>query len=206
MKRSICHCFLALTICVFFGASYASAGFNFRFGPAGDGGVDVIGKGSGFSDRVDPLVNIDDWDIQDFVTNFMVIDNGATLGAATESGTFRNVTTNTTVNIISFQIDEDLDPNGFDNDIDFDTDAPISFELGDEMKFSMTAHFTPGTLVITDLVKGVHIDEGHTQGAGIGDESFGISTVKVIPEPSTIALAIGCLVAATIRRRQCIRV
>ncbi|QDS97234.1 hypothetical protein [Adhaeretor mobilis] len=201
MRNVFARYFVAVALCGLVPISTAQAGFDFVFTPAADGGVDVVGTGSGFSDRVDPLTDINDWDIQDFATNFMVIDNGATLGAASESGTLTNVTTSTTVNVISFSIDEDFGPD-FDNDIDFDTDAPISFSLGDEMSFSFTGHFDPGTLQITDLVPGIHIDEGHTTGAGIAEESFGISTVTVIPEPNSLLLALACFTSVGVIRRR----
>jgi len=209
MKNSLLRCAAALIACGLIagaGMSPASAGINYTFSPAADGGVDVVGTGTGFSDRSDPQTT-SDWDVQDFITNFMVLDDGATLGAATESGTLTNVTTGISVNIVSFQIDEDGGL-GDDNDIDFDTDEAITFNLGDEYAFSLMAHFEPfsggdgSALTINDLVYGYHFDVGRTQGAGLADELFGITRVGVIPEPSSILLACGSIALFAAARRR----
>ena len=202
MKNSIARYSLALcTVCLSFSVSPALAGFTFTFTPSGTGGVDVVGTGSGASDRVDPVAS-NDWDIQDFVTNYVQSAFGnSPKNADTVTGTLTNLTTSTTVNILSFQIDAD-GGSGFDNDIDFDTDAVIAFSLGDEMSLSLTASYDAGELSISDLVPGTHIDEGHTQGAGIAEESFGITTVHVVPEPSCLALALACFAAVGVSRRR----
>ncbi len=177
--------------------SPVSAGITYRVAPALDGGVDVKGKGTGVWNRPDAPYTTDDWDVNDFTTNFIATLTGATRGAATESGTFTNTTTGQSVNIISFQFDDDFGTE-LDNDIDFDTDAPITFSHLDEMRFSLTAHFNPppggSTMSIADFVKGTHIDLGNTDPnlPFIAEESFGITTVIVIPEPGTIALVMAC--------------
>ncbi len=200
MKNDVIRYSFALALCGLVPLSSASAGITYIFSPSGDGGVDVVGSGTGISDRVLPVTSFD-WDVQDFVTNFMSQPGTATIGADTESGTFANVTTGASESIITFAIDEDGGAS-FDNDIDFDTAASITFNLGDEMSFSLTAHFLPSSLTMSDLVVGTHIDEGHTTGAGIAEESFGITTVRVIPEPSSMAIASFCLVAAAVARRR----
>lgn len=209
MKISPVRCSIALLawgLITLATTSPALADITYIFSPAADGGVDVVGTGSGFSDRPDPNTT-SDWDVNNFITNFIAPGVTGTRGAATESGTLTNVTTGASVSIISFQIDEDGGTSD-DNDIDFDTDAEITFNFEDEYTFSLTAHFDPlpggdgSALTIDDLVYGWHIDVGRTQGAGIADELFGVTRVGVIPEPSSVLIALGglALIAAARRR------
>jgi len=195
--------FVALGFTSLLDQKSASADITFTFTEAADGGVDVTGTGSGLVNR-ELGISSNDWDVQDFLTNFLVIGTG-TVNADSASGTFTNVTQVSSQDIISFQVDDDGGAS-LDNDLDYDTAAVLAFDFDDEFTYSLTASFLPTSLTMSDLVVGTHIDVGRTQGAGIAEESFGITTVIVtnaVPEPSGMAL-LACIAGCVLsRRRRC---
>lgn len=183
--------------------STASADILFVFAPTASGGVKVTGTGSGLVDRLLGITT-SDWDVQDFQTNFLAASAGiAIIHADTASGTFSNVTTGVTENITDFTVDAD-GGSASDNDLDWATTVNsggnLSFSFEDAFSLQLSATFLPTTLAFNQLIQGTHIDVGHTQGAGIADESFGITTVRVVvPEPATLSLMLGCFASWGIR-------
>ncbi len=177
--------------------STATADILFVFAPTASGGVKVTGTGSGLVNREDGIAS-SDWDVQDFQTNFLQASFGtAQTSSDTISGTFTNVTTGVTENILNFDVDADGGA-ASDNDLDWDTTTnnggDLSFSFMDEFSLELMATFLPTTLAFNQLVQGTHIDVGRTQGAGIAEESFGITTVRVlVPEPATWSLMLGCV-------------
>ena len=205
MKNIVSRYFFALAFCAvvsMISVSSASADVFYQFTRSATGGVNVVGTGSGLVNRPDGVAS-DDWDVNNFITNFLEASFGNTqTGADSASGTFTNVTTSTSVDVTSFAVDADGSASS-DNDLDFDTSAILSFSFEDEFSYSMTATFDVGTLAYTDLIPGQHVDVGRTQGAGISEESFGVTFVSVsIPEPSTMALSLACFAAAGVMRRR----
>ncbi len=196
MKKTLIRCTFVLGgLIPMVAVSPSSAAMFFEFRPTPSGGVSVVGFGGGFADR-NPNVSASNWDVQDFTSNFLKnIPSIPTIEifAGSVAGTFKNVTTNITENIISFDVDRD--PPAGSDDLEFDTANTLVFSLGDEFLFQMTATFNPGTLKYSDLVPGTHIDVGHTLGGGIADESFGITTLTVVPEPATLGLLLTSIVS-----------
>jgi hypothetical protein len=190
----------------FVAAAPSYADMMFVFTPTPSGGVHVVGSGSGFADRAAGIAT-SDWDLENFNTGFLGPNVGLTqVSADVVSGTFTNVTTGITETLLNFDYDRDPDSG---DDLDFDTTetggGPLTFALGAEFLFQMTATFEPSSLLFADLIPGIHTDNGHTQGAGIADESFGVTTVKVVPEPSGLVLLLGCaasIAASGLRRRR----
>ncbi len=180
----------------------ASADINFIFTPSATGGVNVVGTGSGFVDRADGNAS-SDWDVQDFETNFLIAAFGtAQTSADSVSGTFSNITTGITETLLNFDVDADGGTSS-DNDLDYDTANVLSFSFEDEFSYSMTATFEVGTMAFSDLIIGTHIDFGHTQGAGIAEESFGITRILVaVPEPGSLAFLACCSAIVSLRRRR----
>ncbi|MCA9235167.1 MAG: hypothetical protein KDA44_06835 [Planctomycetales bacterium] len=207
MKSTTLRCLLAVfVLALISSASPVRGDITFFFKKSPSGGVNVAGSGSGLVDRVAGIAS-NDWDIQDFVTNFLVDTyTDVQTGADTVSGTFSNMTTGVTETILNFDVDRDGGAS-FDNDLDFDTANVLTFSFEDEFALSLTASFDPGTLAFSDLILGTHIDEGHTQGAGISEESFGITrVVVVVPEPGALALLlIGAAAIAYPAGRRCLR-
>jgi hypothetical protein len=166
--------------------SPAAADITFTFTKSLSGGVDVVGFGTGRVDRALGIAS-NDWDVNNFLTDYLkdsYTDDDTP--ADSVSGTFTNVTSGISEGIESFDIDRDSDGTG--DDLDWDTFNTLSFAFDDEFLFQMTASFDPGTLMFSDLILGTHIDEGHTAGAGLAEESFGLTIVQVVPEPNSIAL------------------
>lgn len=174
------------------------ADITFIFSESASGGVNVVGTGSGLVDRADGIAS-SDWDVQDFMTDFLKDTyTDSQTGAETVAGTFTNVTTGISESLLNFDVDRDPDSG---DDLDYDTANVLTFAFNDEFRYELTAGFEPGTLAFSDLVPGTHIDVGHTQGAGIAEESFGITTVIVVPEPSTLGLLLCSIAAGTLGRR-----
>ena len=152
------------------------ADINFVFSEAEDGGVDVVGSGSGFAtaDR-----QTADWDLNNFTTEFLVEAVGVNqISADTVSGSLDNLTTGQLGPIQSFDVDKDAMTN---DDIDFDTplgddppDSSLAFLTGDEYEFSVTANFAVTTLAFSDLIVGTHVNPD-----GELDEIFGVTTIVV---------------------------
>ncbi len=200
MRRSLAVIALALVSLVC--SNPASADINFIFTESATGGVNVVGSGSGFVDRV-LGISSSDWDVQDFETNFLTAGFGNTQTSADSvSGTFSNITTGITETLLNFDVDADGGSSN-DNDLDYDTENVLAFSFDDEFSYSLTATFDVGTLAFSDLVLGTHIDFGRTQGAGIAEESFGITRIFVsVPEPNSLAFLACCSAIAILRRRR----
>ncbi len=178
----------------------AFADIEFFFTEAPDGGTLVAGTGSGLVNREAGIAS-SDWDIQDFLTNFLQETfTDVQTGAGTVSGSFTNVTSGISETIISFDVDRDGGLSN-DNDLDFDTANVLSFDFEDEFTLTLSATFSVSELPFDQLVLGTHIDVGRTQGAGIAEESFGITTVNVVPAPATGLLMFATLPVLTRRRR-----
>lgn len=154
---------------------------------AADGGFTIAGTGSGTA-SLDSDVDEDDWDFNDFDTNFVA--NGAVDGVAPDSisGTIRNVTTNTDTAITSLRIDSDLLTTGAD-DFTIKSD-PTTFLAGQEFEINFSGTYLNATLPFSDLNVGAFT---LTPSAGDDEEIFGTITVNVVsavPEPSSATLLI----------------
>lgn len=165
------------------------ADINIVFTEAADGGVDVVGSGSGMvtADRQTP-----DWDINDFMTEFLDESIGTSqISANTFSGSLDNLTTGQLGPLQNFDVDKDATTG---DDLDFDTpagdDPPnsfLAFLTGDEFEFSLTASFTVSNLAFSDLIEGTHIDLG-----GGADEIFGITTIVVEGKQAPLLGDVNC--------------
>ena len=152
------------------------ADIDFVFSEAEDGGVNVVGSGSGFvtADR-----QTADWDLNNFMSDFLVEAVGNDqISANTVSGSLDNLTTGQLGPIQSFDVDKDAMTN---DDIDFDTplgddppDSSLAFLTGDEFVYTVTANFAVTTLAFSDMIVGTHINPG-----GEVDEIFGVTTIVV---------------------------
>jgi len=173
--------------------SPAFADMFYQLTPTPTGGVSVVGSGSGFADR-DPNQITSNWDTQDFITDFLKDTVSASeIDAGTVAGTIKNVTTDITENINRFRVDRDTTSN---DDLIWDIPNAITFSLGDEFLFQLTATFNVGTLAYADLIEGVHIDNGRTMPpAGIADEIFGVTTLTVVPDPATLGLLLAGVIS-----------
>lgn len=202
MKSLLLRCTLVLGgLILSVTSSRCFADIMFVFTPSPTGGVNVVGMGSGLVDRPDGIAS-DDWDVQDFMTNFLQDTfTDAQTSADTAAGTFTNVTTGVSESLLNFDVDRDPDSG---DDLDYDTANVLTFSFEDEFLYELTATFEFGTMAFSDLVLGTHIDVGRTQGAGIAEESFGITTVKVVPEPTAVGLLLACVatLAATNWRKR----
>ncbi len=186
MKSNQFFCAVCAVTMTLFTAPNASADIIFTFAESATGGVDVVGTGSGVvANSSTGSVTSSDWDVQDFGTDFLVDTFTASQTSSDSvSGTFANVTTGQSATLLNFDVDRD--PTTAD-DLDYDTSTALTFSDGDEFNYSLTASFAATTLAFSDLILGTHIDVGRTQGAGIGEEVFGITTVNVVnavPEPA----------------------
>lgn len=188
MKRQ----FLAVaTTCFALSAcNFTLADINITLSPLPGGNVLATGVGSGV---VSGGNTSGDWDYNDFSANFL---SAGTESASTETitGSFVNVTTNTSFDLQSFQVDEDGDNAPGDDDIDIDTLIDAVFTAGDQFTFNMTAIFpvTPigndEALLYADLIPGTYTAAG---GGGDGAENiFGVATITVVPEPFSLSAAL----------------
>ena len=182
MKNKYSVSFLALIgiVCI---SLNCLADINFVFTEAADGGVDVVGTGSGFASADRQTA---DWDLNNFTTDFLVEAVGNNqISADTVSGSLDNLTTGQLGPIQSFDVDKDAMTN---DDIDFDTppgddppDSSIAFLTGDEFVYSVTANFAVTTLAFSDLIVGTHINPD-----GELDEIFGTTTIVVEGEKTLL--------------------
>ncbi len=173
-------------------STVANGDLVFSFTPTGTGGVSVTGTGSGM---VTGGRDTNDWDIENFATDFLNGTFGNTQTSAdTVSGTLTNITTGLSVAITNFAVDQDASSG---DDIEFDTSTNLAFSSMDEFTFSLNATFDFGTLPFTAVITGTHTDAG-----GPGDEIFGSTSITATPEPaSCLLVALGGLFLPLRRRR-----
>lgn len=193
------HFLFAAVVCLPFFAAPCSADLSFTFTEAADGGVEVVGSGSG--NATGPL-GTQLVDLNDFDQDFLVFDdtNISTVSTANASGTIVNVTTNTFVDILEFAVDNDTGT--LNNDIRIETDVPpVLLTAGDAFTFDVTATFAVSTLSFDDLIVGTYFNPG----GGSGDEVFGDVTLNIvgsqIPEPASSAI-LACGFFTLLRRRR----
>lgn len=182
---------------VSFISAAATADIVITMTEAGDGGILVSGTGSGIVSATSD-VGENDWDFNDFTTNYL--NNGDVSSEVQDSisGSMTNVTTSTTVDITGLRIDSDILTTGSD-DFTIKTDA-ISFTVGDAFSLDFSGAYLVSNIPFTDLNVGTHVlvpDDGDDE------EIFGIVTLNVvsaIPEPSTMAI-LGLYCVGLVSRR-----
>lgn len=170
--------FLLSVFCTIALAVPASADITFVFTEADDGGVIVVGTGSGFTDGDR---NTDDWDVSNFMTKYLQPNvPGDMIQADVTTGLFSNVTTGISQAIDTFCVDSDspVDPS---DDLQWETVGALEFVEGDEFLLTIDATFSVDTLAFSDLVLGNHIDLGGSS----GDEIFGVTTIMIDDDVSS---------------------
>ena len=172
------------------GGNNGPGGIVFTLTEASDGGIDIVGTGSGVIPRAtDPNggsysngpTGEDDWDYTNFNSDFLR-DTVPTSNrrANSNSGSIRNLTTGITYDLEDLNLDRDGNSR---DDIDIDTRNNAIFREGDAWEFSYTGRFNPARLEFDDLIVGTHEIEANlnsTNGAGFSEEIFGDVTIRVI--------------------------
>ncbi len=197
MKRKLGLCAIVTVLCLVSGV--ASADLVITITETGGGGFSIVGTGTGFV-TVDSDPGEDDWDFNNFDTNFIANAAVDSVAPDTISGTMTNVTTSSTVAVTSLRIDSDLLSTGAD-DFTIKTDA-ITFLAGEEFAIDFSGSYLAGTLPFSDLNVGSFI---LTPTVGDDEEVFGIvtvNTVSAVPEPSSLAMLMLCSVAGIFSRRR----
>ena len=190
----------------------ASADIVFDFTEASDGGVTVVGTGSGFTTGERAT---SDWDVSNFDALFLDPANTAEINARFASGVVTNVTTGVSRNIIGFSVDSDGPAAPPSDDLEWTTDStagsnpsdtdgiggPVEFLAGEEFVITINATFNADQLLFSDLALGTFAD---ADPGGSGDEIFGLTTINVnaVPEPTSLAVVAMCLSAGCLRRRR----
>ena len=179
---------------IFFSLSSLSHGaIIFTLSPGPNGGVSVVGTGSGMTTGA---LTTDDFDYANLGTFLNAASTVDTLiDAEIAGGTFTNITSGISQPIDGFQVDRDATSS---DDVDFDTVADLAFAAGDSYSIDLTATFEASTLPFSSLILG----SSTKQGTGSGDEVFGDVTVNVVPEPSSAVLFLSGLLAMVARRRR----
>jgi hypothetical protein len=158
--------------------SVARGNITFTLSPASDGGVKVVGTGSG---NVTGITNTFHFDLNDFNADFLSDSLGTTpyLALAT-SGTLRNNTTGVSASMYAFLLGRDLDST---DNVAFETNRSqpnVTFNGGDSFTFSVAAAFAPGYIKFSDLKVGSYSDTVKNTST----EIFGSVFVNVVvPEP-----------------------
>ena len=180
----------------------ASADIVFEFTESIDGGVTVVGTGSGFTtgDRATA-----DLDVSNFATLFLLPSAGTDeINASVTAGLLTNVTTGISRDIINFSVDSDGPTPPPSDDLEFTTGGigPVEFVAGDEFTITINATFNVDVLSFSDLVLGTHVDAEQSS----NDEIFGVTTINItaaaVPEPTSVAVVAMCLSAGCLRRRR----
>ena len=180
----------------------ASADIVLEFTESVDGGVTVVGTGSGFT--TGPRAT-SDLDVSNFATLFLLPSAGTDeINASITTGLLTNVTTGVSRDIINFSVDSDGSTPPPSDDLEFTTGGvgPVEFVTGDEFTITIDATFNVDQLSFSDLVVGTHVDAAQSS----GDEIFGVTTINIaaaaVPEPTSVAVVAMCLSAGCLRRRR----
>ncbi len=166
--------------------SPARGNMTFNLTPSSDGGVRVVGSGSG---NVTGITNAFHYDIFDFNADFLSDSLGTVpFAALATSGFLRNNSTGVSASIYYFFLDRD--PNSTDN-IAFETRSNqpyVTFNGGDSFSFQVAATFSPSYIKFSDLKLGSYSDTVKNTST----EIFGtISLIVAVPEPHYGGMALG---------------
>lgn len=163
-----------------FAGSTVDAQIILNFSRAADGGVRVVGQGSG---NTTGSASGTQWQILDFDNNFIsdtlgfgYIDADSVQGSLTNAaGRSRQLN--------RFSVGRS---NGSNDDVRFRTQGNISFGLNQPYTFTMEAIFNVSTLAYDDLIAGTYYDQATNDSSEIfGQTSLDIASVT---EPRSLGL------------------
>ncbi len=184
-------------------SGFASAEIIITMTEAGDGGILVSGIGSGIINtlgeenpgQTDP--DEDQWDWDNFTTNYLNDAAVSDLDSDSTSGTMTNVTTGASVAITNMEIDSDIN-SSLKDDMELNTANMPSFTHGDEFTVEWKATYLASQVLFSGLNVGTHVLPGDPA----DDElPFGDISVVVVPEPMTLSL-LGLGGLALLRKRR----